>query len=210
MKTLLRWLGKIIGSALTLVLVFVLYPYISNLAERLLPDESGAAIKTSAIISAQLEESARLETLKVSEEGVLHYDIQAAFIGSVADINVKYQYNGSFGIDLRKVQMQISGNEITFQLPAPEIMQDSLTPLSSYRNDFWYPGFSDDDYTKLLEDERLSRRETHLTGENGEHLREVSQRVFENTIANWIERVNGNVVFRFERLNETNMVKESP
>ena len=200
MKALGRWIAKVVGGALMLALVFAMLPYVSHIVDKLMPDESGAAIKASAIIATHLEESARLETLKVEEEGVLNYDIQAALIGNVASINVRYTYAGSFGIDLSKVQMQVNGNQIVFQLPAPELLQDSLTPLESYRNDFWYPGFSDDDYAKLLEKERLARRKAHLTGDNGQNLAAISQRMFENTIATWIQNVNGNVEIRFEPL----------
>ena len=116
MKALLRWLAKIVGSAITIVLVVVIFPYVSQLAAKLMPDESGAAIKASAILASRLENSARLETMKVEEEGVLNYDIQAALLGSVANINVSYLYEASFGIDLSKVTMQASGNEIVFLL----------------------------------------------------------------------------------------------
>ena len=200
MKAFFRWIAKIIGSALTVVLVLVLLPYASKLAAKFMPDESGAAIRASAIIASHLEESARLETFKIEEEGVLNYDIQAAFLGNVGSINVRYEYAGSFGIDLRKVLMQVTGNDVIFQLPPPEVIQDALTPVEAYRDDFWYPGFSDDDYAELLESERIARREAQLSGENGQQLAEVSLRMFENTIAAWIQEVNGNVNFRFEQL----------
>lgn len=203
MKAFCRWLGKIVGSAITLVLVIALFPYISQWAAKLMPDESGAAIKASAIIASRLEESARLETLRVEEDGVLHYDIQAAFIGSVAEISISYQYAASFGLDLSRVQMEVTGNEITFHMPAPELLLDAITPVESYRNDFWYPGFSDDDYNKLLEDERIQRREGYLSGENQEMLRETSWKVFEETVAGWLKNVNDSLVFHYEALAET-------
>ena len=198
MKSFLRWLGKTVGSAVTIVLVFVLFPYVSKWAAKLMPDESGAAIKVSAIIASQIEESARLETLKVDEEGVLNNDIQAAFIGSVANINVRYAYSASFGIDLSQVEMRVSGSEITFVLPVPEVIQDSLTPLETYRDDFWYPGFSDADYAKLLEDERLARRDVYLSGESAAQLLEATRVVFEKTIAAWMKDVNANIVIHYE------------
>ena len=203
MKAFCRWLGKIVGSAITLVLVIALFPYISQWAAKLMPDESGAAIKASAIIASRLEESARLETLRVEEDGVLHYDIQAAFIGSVAEISISYQYAASFGLDLSRVQMEVTGSEITFRMPAPELLLDAITPVESYRNDFWYPGFSDDDYNKLLEDERIQRREGYLSGENQEMLRETSWNVFEETVAGWLKNVNDSLVFHYEALAET-------
>lgn len=200
MKALLRWLAKIAGSALTIVLVIVMFPHISRLAAKLLPDESGAAIRTSAILASKLENSARLETLHVEEDGVLHYDIQAALIGSVASVNVSYLYEASFGIDLRRVTMQVSGNEIIFALPPTELLQDSLTPKEVYRDDFWYPGFSDADYEKLLEDERLARRDAYLT-EQKERLWNASVAAFESTISTWLSGIDASLTFHYQQTN---------
>lgn len=199
MKAFFRWLGKILGSVLTIILVIVLFPYVSKLASRLLPDESGAAIKASAILSSKLENSARLETLKVEEDGVLNYDIQAVLIGSVANINVSYVYEASFGIDLNKVVMEPAGNVITFILPQVEVLQDSLTPQEVYRDDYWYPGFSDTDYEKLLQEERLARREAYLNGDQQELLWNATTSAFEQTISTWLRAVNANLNFQYEQ-----------
>lgn len=201
MKGFLRWLAKIVGSAVTIVLVIVLFPHISRFASKLMPNEAGAAIKTSAILADKLESSARLETLRVEADGVLNYDIQAAFIGSVANINATYKYEASFGIDLRKVVLQTAGNEITFILPEPEVLQDSLTPNEIYRDDFWYPGFSDADYEKLMEDERLACRNAYLSGENAEQLWNATVSVFTDTISAWLKNSNADLTFRYERAN---------
>lgn len=204
MKGMIRWLAKIVGSALTLALIFVLLPYISRFVAKILPDESGAAIKVSAIIASRLEESARLETLHVEEDGVLNYDIQAAFIGSVGNINVNYRYEAAFGIDLSKVEMAVAGNTVTFRLPGAELIQDSITPLDTYRNDFWYPGFSDNDYAKLLENEREARRTAYLTGEQSASLHASTQKAFETTIESWLKETNANITFLYEPLSTNN------
>lgn len=202
MKAFFRWLAKVLGSALTIILVIVLFPHVSKIAANLLPDESGAAIKASAILSSKLENSARLETLKVEEEGVLNYNIQAALIGSVANINVSYSYDASFGIDLSKVTMVPSGNMITFALPPAELLQDSLTPKEVYRNDYWFPGFSDEDYEKLLQEERLARRDIYLNGEQKEHLWNATVAAFEQTISAWLQSVNASLSFNYIQAEE--------
>ena len=198
MKSFFRWLGKVIGSALTIILVIVLFPHISKLAARLMPDESGAAIKASAILAQRLESSARLETLKVQEEGVLNYDIQAALIGSVANINASYVYEASFGIDLSKVLLQPSGDQLVFILPEPELIQDNLTPKEVYRDDFWFPGFSDSDYEKLMEIERVARRDIYLNGEKLEQLKAATIAAFESTIQVWLQDVDAALSFQYE------------
>lgn len=198
MKRFFRWLGKVISSALTIILVIVLFPHVSKLAARLMPDESGAAIKASAILAQRLESSARLETLKVQEEGVLNYDIQAALIGSVANINASYVYEASFGIDLSKVLLQPSGDQLVFILPEPELIQDSLTPKEVYRDDFWFPGFSDSDYEKLMENERVARRDVYLNGEKLEQLKAATIAAFESTIQVWLQELNSTLSLQYE------------
>ena len=193
MKAFFRWAAKVFGSALTTVLVIILFPYASRLADALLPDEGGAAIRTSAVLAAKLENSARLETLKVEEEGVLHYDIRAAFIGSVAEVNVSYRYEASFGIDLSQVTMQVMNGEIIFTLPQPTLIQDVLTPSEVHKEDFWYKGFSMEDYEKLLESERVARRDNYLSGENRQQLLDATITAFENTIAAWLKNMNASI-----------------
>ncbi len=199
MRAFLRWIGRTVGSAVTIVLVIILFPYISRFASKLMPDESGSAIKASAILAENLERGSRLETLKVEIDGVLNYDIQAAFIGSVANISASYKYAASFGIDLQKVVLQREGNEITFILPQPELIQDSLTPNEVYRDDFWYPGFSDHDYEKLMENERLACREHYLSGEQAETLWHATVDAFEQTISAWLRNImTTSLTFHYE------------
>ena len=193
MKLFARWLGRVFCSVLSMCLIVVLFPYLSQFAKSIMPDEAGSAIRTSAVLATRLEDSARLETMKVCEDGVICYDIKAAFVGTVATVNVSYTYEASFGIDLSKVQMQVSRNRITFYLPAPELIQDSLTPIEVYKDDFWYPGFTEQDYFDLLEKERLTRREDYLYGSHRAVLITSSQTAFETTISSWMKNLNKNV-----------------
>ncbi len=203
MKAFLRWIARVVGGAVTVILVVVLFPYVSRLADRLLPDESGAAIRASAILASRMETSTQLVTLRVEEDGVLHYDIQAAFIGTVAEVNVSFTYEGSFGIDLSDVTMQVAGDEIIFILPQPGLIQDSLTPQEVYKNDFWYKGFTLEDYEKLLETERIARRDAYLTGEAGEQLWDATLEAFGKTISAWLKDVNGNLTLTYRRAENT-------
>lgn len=195
MKGFLRWLVKVITSAVTLVLVFVMLPYAVKFAGRLMPDESSAAIKASAIIASKLENSARLETLRVEEDGVLNYSVKPAFLPTVAEITAKYKYEASFGVDLSKVIIQIAGSHVTFVLPQPEAIQDNLTPTEIYRDDYWYPWIKDDKYEKLFEDERVNRRNAYLSGEKKPALWEATVAAFEKTIAPWMQSLNGQLTF---------------
>ena len=126
MKRIGKWLLGLITSALTLALVIVLLPYAAKWVARIMPDESAAAIRASVVLSQKLEQSAKLETLHVTEEGALNYEVKAAFLGTVASINADYTYEGSFGIDLQQVTMTRDGSVAdALTLPAPELLLDS-------------------------------------------------------------------------------------
>ena len=197
-KAILRWFAKILAGVITIALLIIFFPHLSEIADEMMPDESGTAIKTSMILASKLEESARLETLKVEDEGVLNYEVKAAFLGTVATINLSYKYEGSFGIDLRKVQMHVAKNKITFVLPLPEVIQDTLTPLEIVSDDYWYPGFSKMDFEKLLEKERVACRDSYLYGEQLELLCDKCLTAFESTIASWMKSVNRNLEIQYE------------
>lgn len=161
MKRFLKWLGKVVGTALSLVLVIIMLPYATKWIGKLLPDGSRNAITVSAVLSRQMEASSRLETAKIEDEGVISSSVDALFIGQVQNVVIQYRYEASMGIDLKKVKMQILGNVLTLELPPVEVLADSLTPLNVERNDFWFP-LSEERRLKLLEDERLKCRAYYL------------------------------------------------
>ena len=103
MKRFGSWLAKVVGTAVVIVLVFVLAPYASRLAQQWLPDLSGAAITESATLAREMRASARLETMTVDEQGVITSSTSAFLIGVVQSVAITYDYHASVGIDLSKV-----------------------------------------------------------------------------------------------------------
>lgn len=200
MKHVARWFAKVLGSALCIVLVFVMLPYASRLAAQCMPDLSGAALTQSATLAREIRSSARLETTTVDEQGVLTSTTTAFLIGVVQSIAIAYDYHASVGIDLSKVQLQVSGNTITFYLPQPEVLSDSLTPdyTRSTINDTWYT-LTDERRQELLENERQARRAA-ATDDQSTAAWENTVTVFEEYIAQWLRMANSNLEFRFEPL----------
>lgn len=196
MKAILRWIGSVIGGALTLVLVVVLLPYASTLAAKVMPDEGRSAIKVSAVLASNFAESARLETFTVEADGVLNEEFKAALIGTVGSVNLRYTYQASFGIDLKKVEFCVSGNQITLVLPEAEVLQDSLRPTEAHRDDFWVSGFKDADYEQLIEDERIARREAVLA-ENEEAIWQATVSALESTFSEWLKGIASNAKIEY-------------
>ena len=199
MKPFFRWLGKILATALCIVLIVVLLPYASKLASAVLPDLSGAALNTSLLLSHKMESSARLETGIVEDEGILNSTTNAMFIGQVQSVTMKYLYRASIGIDLSKVQMNVRGNTITLTLPQPEILNDSITPQQVEKDDFWYP-LTEERRQKLLDDEITLCRQRCLS-EYAASQEAWSNTVaaMENTVAGWLGIAKAGVTVRYEQ-----------
>ena len=199
MKGILKWLGRVLGTGLILVLVIVLTPYAAKLADRLLPDISGAAVKQAAILSQRMQDSARLETLVVSGEGAVSAGVDALFLGTVSSVNATYAYSGSYGIDLSKVQLQVQGSKIVFLLPAPELLSDDVAIVDIYRDGILDRAvrIGDKELQALLDAECVKWRDQYLTGENAPELRDASIRVLRSTIAQWMSQANSRLQYEF-------------
>ena len=197
MKALLKWLGRTVGSALTLVLIIVLLPHASRLMNSILPDLSGAAVTVSATLARNLQQSARLETAIAEEEGVLESGTEALFLGQVQKVTVRYTYHASLGIDLRKVQVKVTGNTITLLLPEMEVLSDSLTPEEISKDDFWYP-LTEERLQVLLRQEQERCRAYYLE-EHAQTEQAWADTVaaLESTVSQWIALGNDRITIEY-------------
>lgn len=157
---LIRRITRIVSLALVLALTIVFLPHLTRLAGRLWPDPARTE-RVSGLLSHELTESARLETLQVDDRGVLTATVQAALIGEVQRVTIDYDYHASIGIDLTKVRVSAEGGVLTLTLPPFEILSDSLTPTKIDRKDFWYP-LTEKRRTQLLNQEKTARAEAAL------------------------------------------------
>lgn len=198
MKRILKWLLGIVSSALTVVLVIVLFPHVSRWVARLLPDESGAAIRASVILSQEFTNSAELETLRVKEDGALNYEVKAAFLGTVASITAEYAYEGSFGIDLHQVTFRREGGVLILVLPTPSLILDTITSSDITLDKTLYPYLDENDYQRVLEDQRLECRERYLSGDKAQELWDATTAALDETIARWLD-ADGGLTIRYEK-----------
>ena len=197
MKAFLKWLGRVIGTALCLVLVIVMLPYASRWAAQIIPDLTGAAMTTSATLSRKLAQSARLECIQAEREGVLESTVDALLIGTVQSVQIAYDYHASIGIDLSKVEVRVEGSRITLALPEMEVISDSLTPTQIDRKDFWYP-LTDERREKLLQDEREACRAAELEAAKTDEGWAYVTAALENTISGWIGAESPRLTIQYE------------
>lgn len=198
MKRILKWFLGILSSALTITLVIVLFPHISRIVSRLLPDESASAIRASVILSQEFTQRATLETLRIKEEGALNYEVKAAFLGTVASITADYTYEGSFGIDLQQVTMRREGGTLVLVLPEPTLILDTLTPSDITLDKTLYPYLDENDYQRVLEEQRLACREGYLSGDKAQMLWDATTAALDETIARWLD-ASGGLSIRYEK-----------
>jgi len=156
----LRFLLRIVSTALIISLVLVFLPRLTRLAGRLWPDPARTE-RVSELLSQELKDSARLETLTVDDQGVLTATGQAALIGEVQRVTMDYDYRASVGVDLTKVRLSAEDGILTLYLPPFEILSDSLTPTHVDRQDFWYP-LTEKRRAQLIEEEKASRADAIL------------------------------------------------
>ena len=156
----LRFLLRIVSTALIISLVLVFLPRLTRLAGRLWPDPARTE-RVSELLSHELKDSARLETLTVDDQGVLTATVQAALIGEVQRVTMDYDYHASVGVDLTKVRLSAEDGILTLYLPPFEILSDSLTPTHVDRQDFWYP-LTEKRRAQLIEEEKASRADAIL------------------------------------------------
>lgn len=197
MKALMKWLGRVAGSALTLALVIVLLPRLSMLVNSVLPDLSGAAVTASTTLARNLQQSARLETTAAEEDGVLESATDALFLGQVQKVTVRYTYRASLGIDLSKVQVKLTGNRITLLLPDMEVLSDSLTPEEISKDDFWYP-LTEERLQTLLTREQERCRAYYL--EEYAHSDQAwadAVAALEGTVSQWIALGNDKITIDY-------------
>lgn len=195
MKRFGKWLSKVIAGAVTTVLVILLLPWGAKYVWRYLPDISGHTEVIAQTLSRRLEDSARLETLRIEEEGVLTSSTSALFLGTVQEVTIRYRYEASLGIDLREVTVTAQGHALTLTLPPVEVISDSLTPLEVTRNDFWYP-LTEKQRKTLLEEEQLACRARCLEEQKASpNAWAQTCRMLDATIAQWLDMADLHIVY---------------
>ncbi|MBR2824586.1 MAG: DUF4230 domain-containing protein [Clostridia bacterium] len=193
----LRFLTRIVSTALVLSLTLVFLPHLTRLIGRLWPDPARTE-RVSEILRHKLSDSARLETLTVDDQGVLTSTVQAALIGEVQRVTIQYDYHASIGFDLTKAAVSAEGGVLTLTLPPLEILSDSLTPTDIDRQDFWYP-LTEKRRMQLLEEERSQRAQAALSEVSAEESWNRATGTLENLIRSWIGPETWLVTLRFEK-----------
>ena len=198
MKSILKWVAGIVGTALSLVLVIVLLPYAADLAEKVMPGIEAAAQRTAGELRHSMTNSRRLETIRVSDTDVVSNEFEIA--GVVwGGISFRYEYKASYGIDLAKVELLVSGSTITMLLPEPELILDELVPSDVSRDDFWVR-ITDAEYERIMEREKLLCRDRYLSGDRREELWSATMQAMSETVSTWLTTIDPRITIEYAKL----------
>ena len=128
---------------------------------------------------------------------MLESGTEALFLGQVQKVTVRYTYHASLGIDLRKVQVKVTGNTITLLLPDMEVLSDSLTPEEISKDDFWYP-LTEERLQVLLRQEQERCRAYYLE-EHAQTEQAWADTVaaLESTVSQWIALGNDRITIEY-------------
>lgn len=203
LKGLLKFVVGVAGLVLTIALVVVFLPRVTEWAHDLpFFEREEVAYTESAILARHMRQSARLETSQVDDEGVMESTVKALFLGPVQTTTVRYQYKASLGIDLNKVEIDVDRKVITMKLPPLEVLADSLTVLDIKQDDFLLP-MKEEELQELLAGEQEKCREHYLQeNEESEQAWQNTLAAMENTIGPWITWDDPNIQLKFVRAEE--------
>lgn len=200
MKTVLRWLAKILATAIILSLIIVLTPHIGKLVGKLLPDIKGESIRVSATLSRKLEDASMLVTKTVTETGVISDEKMMSKTEVAAAVYIDYTYAASFGVDLSKTSIELDGSKIIMHLPEPElIFVDSIHQDAIERKavaNTWVK-HTDEEVQALLDERKIECRNVYLSGEYMEELRAASERAVDKTIAEWLKEIDSSITIEY-------------
>lgn len=180
----LRWILKIISTALVISLVLVFLPHLTRLAGRLWPDPTRTA-RVSEILRHELSDSAKLEVTTVDDQGVLTATVNAALIGEVQRVTIEYDYHASVGLDLEKTELTVQDGVMVLSLPDLEIISDDLSPTHVDRQDFWYP-LTEKRRAQLLSQEKAERAAAALKDARTEENLARIRRTLSQLIDSWL------------------------
>ena len=138
MKAVGKRLLKIVSLALAITLAAALFPYVRDLAARLLP--KGKYEQAVQVISHEMEKTGELTALRFTDQEVMENTTNALFIGEVQKVTVPYTYEIGLGVDLSRVTAEAGDGGITVKVPEAGMIFDSFRVSGDPTvSDFFYP-----------------------------------------------------------------------
>lgn len=191
-KKLLGFLGKIVA----VLLILTLLPYAARFMSSLFPESSQNVLVSAQIVSQKLEEAQLLTTMEVKTTGKLHITDSVVLLGEVQNVDLVYEYTGGFGIDLSKLYLSMSGNDLRIEIPPFQAVNGGMRVLSETDSFFQLKSMSASRRQEKLDEEQKRLEEIYM---KSEELKTNTEKVLREKITGILEiagkKVNLQVVF---------------
>lgn len=163
-KRFLKKCGKILSTALVLVLVVSLLPYARQLLGRFLPSFKEDTSVTLERLSHEMAEVGKLTTVQYTDDGMIDSVTSALLVGNVQRVRIPYRYEIGLGVNLNQITLTAGEDGvITAAVPSVSMMYDGLTVTGEAQiDDFWYP-LSEEKYQQIIDSQALACREAYLS-----------------------------------------------
>lgn len=199
MKRLFKWLARVVGLALALMLAFSLWPYFRSAVTSLIGkmDYSQAA----QTLTHEMREVGKLTAVEYKDTGVMDAKTDALLLGTIQKVTVPYQYEISLGIDLSLVQIESVQDGLNVYLPDVELISDKLTVTGDAQiEDFWHL-MTENRYQAMLDSQALSLREGYINNKDTmDRAYDSAQKALEKFFSGWIK--DSGIRYSFRRLSE--------
>lgn len=182
---------------LFVILLVLLFPFLRQGWMNLFPDLRGEITAQSTLLKQKLESSSRLEVTTVEEEGLLEAKTSVILLGTVGKTSIRYRYNASLGIDLKRVGVREEEDAVVFLLPPWEILNDGITALEVNKQDFFSHAIDKSTETLLAEQREKCREQFEPGGGHDAELWADTTRALEETVCEWLASY-GQRHYRFE------------
>lgn len=151
MKTIKKLLIKLLSIAIVIFLIITFWPSIRSWLAGMLPNSQFE--HTSTQLSHTMESKGDLVIATYTDTGVAYAKKDAALIGTVAEVNVPYQYEINFGFPLSEVTLTATEKGITVKIPPIRVLSENFSVTGEVKkNDFWRL-IDENSYQRIINDQ---------------------------------------------------------
>lgn len=136
MKKVKKLLLRLLCIAVIVFLAVTFWPSIHSWFSGLLP--VNRFHQASIRLTHTMESKGDLLVATYTDTGIAYAKKDAFLLGTVAEVNIPYQYEIHFGFPLSEVKLTATENGISVQIPPIRMLSDTLTVTGDVtKNDFW-------------------------------------------------------------------------
>lgn len=160
MKKIRKHLVKLICLTAVLFLLFTFWPSIRTFIARIIPGNRFE--QASVLLTHTMQSKGDLVVATYTDTGIAYAKKEAFLVGTVAEMNIPYQYDIHFGFPLSEVVLTPTDDGISVYIPPIRMLSDSFTVTSDVsKNDFWQL-LNENSYQQIINRQTEACRNSYL------------------------------------------------